>query len=153
MFTRGRYSLGTDMGVRWKMCHRQPRSGSLGQEELEHVAVGHPPRTPGWTTGRGGTGVSGSSSAAGSSALRHTGRSAPARVGRRDHHLAGVGASTAVQNNGAVTMQYGWKNWLGVFAAATLLAGGLASIFHRDNETLLPQFSDGCSDTCPCGTI
>ena len=37
MFTRGRYSLGTDMGVRWKMCHRQPRSGSLGQEKLPIV--------------------------------------------------------------------------------------------------------------------
>src|SRR4030081_250808 len=121
------------MGGRWKLCHCQQRSGSLGPDELEHVAVGHPPRTPGWTTGRGGTGVSGSSSAAGSSALRHTGRSAPARVGRRDHHLAGGGASTAVQNNGAVTMQYGWKNWLGVSAAATFLAGVVASIFHRDN--------------------
>jgi hypothetical protein len=79
--------------------------------------------------------------------------SAPARAGCRDHHVAGVGTSTAVQNNGAVIVPHSWKNWLGFFAAATALAGGLASIFHRDNATLLPQFSDHCSDACPCGTI
>lgn len=51
-------------------------------------------------------------------------------------------------------MQHGWKNWLGVFAAATALAGGLASIFHRDEAPgLQQQFSDRCSDACPCGTI
>jgi hypothetical protein len=30
----------TDMYVRWKFWHRQPRSGRLGQDEFAHVAVG-----------------------------------------------------------------------------------------------------------------
>jgi hypothetical protein len=73
---------------------------------------------------------------------------------RRDRHVAGVGASAAVQANPAVTMELGWKRWLSVFVAATILAGGLASIFHRDTATLLPQqSSDRCSGVCPCGTI
>jgi hypothetical protein len=56
--------------------------------------------------------------------------------------------------NPAVTMELGWKRWLSVFVAATILAGGLASIFHRDTATLLPQqSSDRCSGVCPCGTI
>jgi hypothetical protein len=33
------------MDVQWKFWHRQPSSGSLGQDELEHVAVGDPDPT------------------------------------------------------------------------------------------------------------
>jgi hypothetical protein len=73
----------------------------------------------------------------------------------RAHHVVGVEASAAVQNNtAAIIMEHGWKRWLGVCAAATVLAGGLASIFHRDNATVLPQERSGhCSGACPCGTI
>jgi hypothetical protein len=74
---------------------------------------------------------------------------------RRDRYVAGVGASAAVQeDNTAVVMEHGWKHWLGVCAAATVLASRLASIFHRGNATALPQQSSGhCSGGCPCGTI
>lgn len=45
------------------------------------------------------------------------------------------------------------KRWLGV-VAATVLAGGLASIVHRDNATVPPrQSSDRCSGACPCGSM
>lgn len=73
----------------------------------------------------------------------------------RAHHLAGVEASAAVQPNTAVIiMEHGWKHWLGVCAAATVLAGGLATIFQRAHATALPQPSSGhCSGACPCGTI
>lgn len=33
------------MVVQWKFWHRQPRSGSLSQDELAHVAVGDPDPT------------------------------------------------------------------------------------------------------------
>jgi len=91
-----------------------------------------------------------------------TSREAAASAGTRwsvalehpDRTSDATGTSTAVPGNRAVIMQHGWRNWLGVFAAVTALAGGLASIFHRENATVLPQeFSDRCSDACPCGTI
>jgi hypothetical protein len=73
---------------------------------------------------------------------------------RRDPHGARVRASAAVPG------QYGgchgtWLETLaGCFAAATVLTGGLASIFHRGNATVLPQQPSGhCSGACPCGTI
>jgi hypothetical protein len=74
---------------------------------------------------------------------------------RRAHHVAGVEASAAVQTNTAVIiMGHGWKHWLSVCAAATVLASGLASIFHRGNATALPLQSSGhCSGACPCGII
>ncbi|MGH3923465.1 MAG: hypothetical protein ACRDTT_11465 [Pseudonocardiaceae bacterium] len=42
------------MNVQWKHWHRQPRSGSLGHDELEHIAVGDPDPTsdPGTANGR-----------------------------------------------------------------------------------------------------
>src|SRR5918998_120896 len=45
----------------------------------------------------------------------------------------------------------GWKHWLSVVAAATVLAGGLASMFHRDNATA--RQSSNRSRACPCRTI
>ncbi len=41
------------MNVHWKFRHRQSRSGSLGRDELEHVAVGDPDPTsdPGTANG------------------------------------------------------------------------------------------------------
>jgi hypothetical protein len=45
-------------------------------------------------------------------------------------------------------MEHGWKHWLGVCAAATVLASGLASIFHRGNPTALPQQSTGHCRRC-----
>jgi hypothetical protein len=57
-----------------------------------------------------------------------------------------------VAHDSEVVMEHGRKRWLGVVAAATVLAGGLASIFHRDNATT-QQSSGRCSGACPCGTI
>jgi hypothetical protein len=60
----------------------------------------------------------------------------------------------AVEDDTEVIMVHGWKHWLGVFAAATVLASGLASIFHRDNTTAPQrQLLGRCSDACPCGTL
>lgn len=51
-------------------------------------------------------------------------------------------------------MEYDWKRWLGVFAVATVLTGGLASIFHRDNANVPQRQSwERCNFACPCGTI
>ena len=61
-------------------------------------------------------------------------------------------ASAAVQNDTEIIMEHHWKHWLSVFATATVLAGGLAAIFHRDNTTAR-QSSNRCSGACPCGTI
>ena len=74
---------------------------------------------------------------------------------RRAHHVTGVEASAAVQNNTAVMiMEHGWRHWLGVCAAATVLASGLASIFHRGNATAPQRQSwNHCGGGCPCGTI
>ena len=51
-------------------------------------------------------------------------------------------------------MEHRWRGWLGIFAAVTFLAGGLASIFGRDHATTpRRQSSDHCSVVCPCGVV
>ena len=68
-------------------------------------------------------------------------------------HSRGLESLGCRQDDTEVIMEHGWKHWLGVFAAATVLTGGLASIFHRDNATAPRRQSAGCSGACPCGTI
>lgn len=63
-------------------------------------------------------------------------------------------SAAQVAHDSEVAMEHSRKRWLGVVAAATVLAGGLASIFHRDNATVPRRQSlDRCSAACPCGTI
>ena len=47
-------------------------------------------------------------------------------------------------------MGHGWKRWLDVAVATTVLAGGLASIFHRDHTTAR-QSSGRCNVHAPAG--
>jgi hypothetical protein len=71
-----------------------------------------------------------------------------------DRHVARVKASAASQDDTEDIVDHGWKRWLGVFVAVTVLAGGLASIFHRGSATVPRRRSwDHCSGACPCGTI
>ena len=53
MFAHGAPARETDMNVHWKLWHPQPRSGSLGHDELEHITVGDPDPTSGPGTANG----------------------------------------------------------------------------------------------------